>query len=90
MHTIDSTVTTPTTARRAKRVHTFELPSDYPVAKHKLGGTDLFRAVLGVGASTFARYLAGGVLPPPIKIGMLNRWTFETIERVATAGFKAA
>jgi predicted DNA-binding transcriptional regulator AlpA len=87
---MNTDTTTIPTARRARRVHTFELPQDYPAAKHKLGGTDLFRAVLGVGASTFARYLADGLLPAPIKIGMLNRWTFETIERVATEGFKAA
>lgn len=52
--------------------------ADFP-HPHRLGGTELFRELLGdVGGSTFARYLAQGTLPPPdVKVGGLSRW-FET------------
>lgn len=76
-------VTTPRRKRAA-----FELPAGFP-QPHTLGSTDLFINVLAIGASTFARYLAEGRLPAPVKIGKLNRWPHEVIARVAAEGIPA-
>ena len=40
------------------------IPSDYPHA-HRLADQHVFRAVLGIASSTFARLLAEGRLPKP-------------------------
>ncbi|MGY3589002.1 putative DNA-binding transcriptional regulator AlpA [Bradyrhizobium sp. USDA 4341] len=54
------------------------IPPDFP-NPHRLGGRDLYLAVLGNPApSTFARWLAEGKIPKPQKLGSLNRWP-ETV-----------
>lgn len=61
------------------------IPSDYPHA-HRLADQHVFRAVLGIASSTFARLLAEGRLPKPTKIGRANRWREIDIARVAAEG----
>lgn len=64
--------------RRSKR----EIPGDFP-SEYRLGGTEMFREILGgLGASTFARHLADGIIPPPdMKLGTLNRWRETTMAK---------
>jgi hypothetical protein len=69
------------------RANRAKIPHDFP-NPHRLGGTDLFRAVLGnPAASTFARWRAEGRLPPPRKIGALNRWPETVMAETRDAGF---
>jgi hypothetical protein len=62
------------------------IPSDFP-NEHRLGDAALFRELLGrPGKSTFARYLALGLIPPPdAKLGALNRWSEVTISKAVKA-----
>ena len=83
------TVTTDATSPARRKRAPFELPAGFP-QPHALGSTDLFIGVLGIGASTFARYLAEGRLPVPVKIGKLNRWPQEVIARIAAEGVPSA
>jgi hypothetical protein len=59
---------------------------DFP-NEHRLGDALLFRELLGnPGRSTFARYLALGLIPPPDKkLGTLNRWYETTIAAAVEA-----
>jgi predicted DNA-binding transcriptional regulator AlpA len=68
---------------RAPRV---EIPADFPHPE-RLGGRDLFLAVLGnPAAATFARWLGEGKLPKPKKLGSLNRWPEVQMAAVRDAG----
>jgi hypothetical protein len=67
---------TSTNARRAKRSPA-AVPLDFPHPA-RLGGTQLFEAVLDVGTSTFARWRAEGRIPAPIMQGKLCKWR-ETV-----------
>jgi hypothetical protein len=62
------------------------IPVDFP-NEHRLGDALLFRELLGnPGRSTFARYLALGLIPPPDKkLGTLNRWYETTIAAAVEA-----
>jgi predicted DNA-binding transcriptional regulator AlpA len=74
------------TIRRAKRVRpTVKIPDDFPHPQ-RLGNTPLFAAVIGTAPSTFARKLAEGKIPPPIKIGALNKWPEVQMAAVRDAG----
>lgn len=70
--TLDAT--TMPTARRAKRA---PVPLDFPHPA-RLGGSQLFEAVLDVGTSTFARWRAEGKIPVPVMQGKLCKWR-ETV-----------
>jgi hypothetical protein len=72
--TIDAPTTT--TAHRAKR-SPVSVPLDFPHPA-RLGGTQLFEAVLDVGTSTFARWRAEGKIPVPVMQGKLCKWR-ETV-----------
>jgi hypothetical protein len=63
-----------------------KIPSDFP-NQHRLADAALFRELLGrPGKSTFARYLALGLIPPPDKkLGTLNRWYESTIAAAVEA-----
>lgn len=76
MITTSTDATTSTTARRAKRSPA-AVPVDFPHPA-RLGGTQLFEAVLDVGTSTFARWRAEGKIPVPVMQGKLCKWR-ETV-----------
>ncbi len=59
---------------------------DFP-NEHRLGGTLLFREVMGdMGKSTFARHLKLGLIPPPDKKnGPLSMWFETTIANTVEA-----
>jgi hypothetical protein len=62
------------------------IPLGFP-NEHRLGDAALFRELLGrPGKSTFARYLALGLIPPPdAKLGALNRWNETTMAAAVKA-----
>jgi predicted DNA-binding transcriptional regulator AlpA len=86
--TIDST----TAGRKRGKAAPFVFPADFdnPASKYKLGSTEMFIALLGVGKSTFANYLSQNLLPAPVRIAGLNRWPYHVMQHVAQNGLKAA
>jgi hypothetical protein len=65
------------------------IPHDYPNA-NRLGGSDLFRTVLGgTPKSTFARWLAAHILPAPTRVCGLNMWPEETMADVTRNGTRS-
>jgi predicted DNA-binding transcriptional regulator AlpA len=75
-YTTSNDATTSTTAHRAKR-SPVAVPLDFPHPA-RLGGTQLFEAVLGIAPSTFARWRSEGKIPAPIMQGKLCKWR-ETV-----------
>jgi hypothetical protein len=62
------------------------IPHDFPHSQ-RLGDAHLFRAVLGnMARSTFARKLSEQKLPPPIRVGHLNKWPEPVMAKVRDAG----
>lgn len=73
-----------TNANRAKRE---VIPHDFPHPA-RLGGRDLFIAVLGgPSVTSFSRWLAEGKIPQPRKLGHLNRWPEIEMAAIRDAGF---
>jgi predicted DNA-binding transcriptional regulator AlpA len=87
--TIDSATTA---GRKRGKAAPFVFPADFdnPASKYKLGSTEMFIALLGVGKSTFANYLSQGLLPTPVRIAGLNRWPYYVMQHVAKNGLTAA
>ncbi len=72
-----------TAARHAERA---TIPYDFPHPA-RLGGRDLFIEVLGgPSVTTFNRWLSGGKIPQPRKLGHLNRWLETEMAAVRDAG----
>lgn len=72
-----------TTALSAERA---AIPRDFPHPA-RLGGRDLFLAVLGgPSVTSFNRWLAAGKIPQPRKIGHLNRWPETVMAQVRDRG----
>jgi hypothetical protein len=62
------------------------IPSDFPHGQ-RLGDALLFRAILGgMARSTFARKLSEGKLPPPVRVGHLNKWPEAVMAEVRDEG----
>jgi hypothetical protein len=65
------------------------IPTDFP-NQNRLGGSDLFRTVLGgTPKSTFARWLAADLLPTPTRICGLNMWPEEIMSDVMRNGTRS-
>jgi predicted DNA-binding transcriptional regulator AlpA len=74
---------TSVTNPRTKRV---QIPFDFPYPE-RLGAWDLYLAVLGdPAASTFPRWIAGGKIPKPKKLGSLSRWPEAAMAASRDAG----
>jgi hypothetical protein len=62
------------------------IPHDFP-HPHRLGSTELFRAILGgMAKTTFARKLAEEKLPAPTRIGPLHKWPETVMAATRDAG----
>lgn len=73
---------------QTKRAPRETIPHDFPHPA-RLGGRDLFIAVLGgPSVTSFNRWMAAGKIPQPRKLGHLNRWPESTMAAVRDAGFE--
>lgn len=76
------------TRQRAKRaiVNHIVFPPNYPDPRRPQG-SGFFRAAAGnLAPSTFAKYRAEGLIPPPdMKVGNVNQWFEPTIDATVKA-----
>lgn len=65
------------------------IPTDFPHA-NRLGGSELFRTVLGgIPKSTFARWLSADLLPTPTRVAGLNLWPESSMAQVMRDGTRS-
>lgn len=74
-------------ARRTKR-RIATLPADFGSQPHRLHGPAVGRAVLDIGHSTLARYMAQGRIVPDVYIGRAPKFKESSLLRLANEGVK--